>query len=233
MPSAATNSGSGARGRSSSRLVSGHARLGERRAARPIRDAPARRASRDHGLTVGDGVFEAVKVVDGQPFALDPAPRAAGPLGARARAAGARRRRRTPRASRRCWTASSCRSGRLRITYTGGPAPLGSGRGDGPPTLVVVAGADGAVARRPTAVATVPWPRNERGALAGLKTTSYAENVRRPGLGPPSAAPARRSSPTSRATCARAPAPTSSTSSTASCARRPWPAAAWPASPAR
>ena len=24
---------------------------------------------------------------------------------------------------------------------------------------------------------TVPWPRNERGALAGLKTTSYAENV--------------------------------------------------------
>ena len=28
-----------------------------------------------------------------------------------------------------------------------------------------------------TAVATVPWPRNERGALAGLKTTSYGENV--------------------------------------------------------
>ncbi len=24
---------------------------------------------------------------------------------------------------------------------------------------------------------SVPWPRNERGALAGLKTTSYAENV--------------------------------------------------------
>ena len=26
-------------------------------------------------------------------------------------------------------------------------------------------------------MATVPWPRNERGALAGLKTTSYGENV--------------------------------------------------------
>jgi branched-chain amino acid aminotransferase len=26
-------------------------------------------------------------------------------------------------------------------------------------------------------LAPVPWPRNERGALAGLKTTSYAENV--------------------------------------------------------
>ena len=24
----------------------------------------------DHGLTVGDGVFEAIKVLDGQPFAL-------------------------------------------------------------------------------------------------------------------------------------------------------------------
>ncbi|MGI8604592.1 MAG: aminotransferase class IV [Verrucomicrobiales bacterium] len=30
----------------------------------------------------------------------------------------------------------------------------------------------------PTAcLVTVPWPRNEKGALAGLKTTSYAENV--------------------------------------------------------
>jgi branched-chain amino acid aminotransferase len=29
-----------------------------------------------------------------------------------------------------------------------------------------------------TAVCSVPWPRNERGALAGLKTTSYGENVR-------------------------------------------------------
>ncbi len=28
-----------------------------------------------------------------------------------------------------------------------------------------------------TAIVTAPWPRNERGALAGLKTTSYAENV--------------------------------------------------------
>ena len=28
-----------------------------------------------------------------------------------------------------------------------------------------------------TAVCVVPWPRNERGALAGIKTTSYAENV--------------------------------------------------------
>jgi branched-chain amino acid aminotransferase len=66
--------------------------------------------------------------------------------------------------------------GRLRITYTGGPAPLGSGRGDAPPTLVVVA-APLAPSAPSAAVVTVPWPRNERGAVAGLKTTSYAENV--------------------------------------------------------
>ena len=30
---------------------------------------------------------------------------------------------------------------------------------------------------RPRRWSTVPWPRNERGVLAGLKTTSYAENV--------------------------------------------------------
>ncbi|CAM5513930.1 aminodeoxychorismate lyase [Streptomyces tanashiensis] len=66
--------------------------------------------------------------------------------------------------------------GRLRITYTGGLSPLGSERGDAGTSLVVALGETG---RRPdsTAVITVPWTRNERGALTGLKTTSYAENV--------------------------------------------------------
>ena len=66
--------------------------------------------------------------------------------------------------------------GRIRITYTAGPAPLGSGRGDATPTLVVVA-ASMSPAAETTAVARVPWPRNERGAMAGIKSTSYAENV--------------------------------------------------------
>ncbi|MBI3257266.1 MAG: aminotransferase class IV, partial [Actinobacteria bacterium] len=65
---------------------------------------------------------------------------------------------------------------RLRITVTGGVAPLGSGRGDGPPNVVVAIAA--LPPERPSAaVVIVPWPRNERGATAGLKTTSYAENV--------------------------------------------------------
>jgi branched-chain amino acid aminotransferase len=43
---------------------------------------------------------------------------------------------------------------------------------------MVVAYATGPVPHAPDDVAVVPWVRNERGALSGLKTTSYAENVR-------------------------------------------------------
>ncbi len=67
--------------------------------------------------------------------------------------------------------------GRLRITYTGGYGPLGSDRGERGPTLLVALGESTRRPRHSTAVITVPWTRNERGALTGLKTTSYAENV--------------------------------------------------------
>lgn len=129
----------------------------------------------DHGLTVGDGVFEAIKVVEGQPFALDLhlqrlAHSAAG-LGLPEIDEKA-----VHRGVEAVVQGQDLPLGRIRITYTAGPAPLGSGRGDHPPTLVVVAAP---MDPRPatTTVATVPWPRNELGALAGLKTTSYAENV--------------------------------------------------------
>ncbi|MEU6680508.1 aminodeoxychorismate lyase [Streptomyces sp. NPDC046853] len=129
----------------------------------------------DHGLTVGDGIFETVKSVEGRPFALtrhlDRLARSARGLGLpepdldEVRAACAA-----------VLDADPMPLGRLRITYTGGLSPLGSDRGDQGQTLVV---AHGEAERRPdsTAVITVPWTRNERGALTGLKTTSYAENV--------------------------------------------------------
>ncbi|MFF2644483.1 aminotransferase class IV [Streptomyces niveus] len=129
----------------------------------------------DHGLTVGDGIFETVKTVRGRPFALtrhlDRLTRSARGLGLpdpdhdEVRAACAA-----------VLDANPVDMGRMRITYTGGLSPLGSDRGDAGPTLVV---AVGETHRRPdiTAVITVPWTRNERGAVTGLKTTSYAENV--------------------------------------------------------
>jgi branched-chain amino acid aminotransferase len=138
-------------------------------------DAPALSVL-DHGLTVGDGAFETIKTVAGQPFALsrhlrrmatsltglgiDPPSESVLREGVEA-----------------VLTADDLAGdGRLRLTVTGGRSPLGSERGDEGPTVVVVSDDLGEWPAT-TAAATVPWPRNERGALAGLKTTSYAENV--------------------------------------------------------
>ncbi len=132
-------------------------------------------AVNDHGLTVGDGVFEAVKVVDGRPVALTRhlrrLARSADGLGLPAPDEADVRR-----GVEAVLDGVPMPLGRVRITWTAGPAPLGSGRTDGTPTLAVVA-APMEPAAETTTVVTVPWPRNERGALAGLKTTSYAENV--------------------------------------------------------
>ncbi|MFD8088850.1 aminotransferase class IV [Streptomyces malaysiensis] len=141
-----------------------------------LRDADSAMVSVfDHGLTVGDGVFETVKATDGQPFALT---RHLRRLARSARGLGLPEPDldEVRRGCEEVLKAHPVPFGRLRITYTGGISPLGSDRGTAGPTLVV---ALVEAARRPdaTAVITVPWARNERGALTGLKTTSYGENV--------------------------------------------------------
>lgn len=127
----------------------------------------------DHGFTVGDGVFETCGVVDGRPFALT---RHLARLDASAAGMG------LPPADRDAVAAGIAEvlaaapdAGRLRITLTAGAGPLGSGRDPGAATLVVAASP--AAPPEPARVARVPWVRNERSAVAGLKTTSYAENV--------------------------------------------------------
>ncbi|MEV6264067.1 aminodeoxychorismate lyase [Streptomyces sp. NPDC051784] len=141
-----------------------------------LRDADdARLSVLDHGITVGDGVFETVRVAAGRPFALtrhlDRLTRSARGLGLSDPDHDEVRR-----AVAAVVEAAPMELGRLRITFTAGLSPLGSDRGDLGPSLVV---AMGETTRRPdtTAVVTVPWTRNERGAVTGLKTTSYAENV--------------------------------------------------------
>ncbi|MER7663356.1 MULTISPECIES: aminodeoxychorismate lyase [unclassified Streptomyces] len=141
-----------------------------------LRDADEARVSVfDHGLTVGDGIFETVKAVHGQPFALtlhlERMSRSAAGLGLPEPDHDEVRR-----ACAAVLDANPMELGRLRITYTGGISPLGSDRGTAGPTLVVALG-EGKRRKDTTAVITVPWTRNERGALTGLKTTSYAENV--------------------------------------------------------
>ena len=94
----------------------------------------------DHGLTVGDGVFETAKVVDGVPFALtrhlDRLASSARGLGLTPPDDGALR---DAVAAALAANADAVAAGplRLRITLTGGTSPLGSDRGDAGPTLVV------------------------------------------------------------------------------------------------
>jgi branched-chain amino acid aminotransferase len=131
----------------------------------------------DHGLTVGDGVFESAKVVGGEPFALT---RHLARLGDSARGLGLPEP--DPDVVREAvaevLAANYGHAGalRLRITLTGGTSPLGSDRGGSSPTLVVAVAPLTAWAAS-AKVLLVPWVRNERSATAGLKTTSYAENV--------------------------------------------------------
>ena len=131
----------------------------------------------DHGLTVGDGVFETILVRDGVPFALT---RHLARLGRSLAGLGiagpsdSLLRDAVAAVVRDSGIPSSF--SRLRITVTSGAGRFGSERGDADPTLIVTM--TPAPAWPPTTtLATVPWTRNERSAIAGLKTTSYAENA--------------------------------------------------------
>ncbi|WP_182111231.1 MULTISPECIES: aminotransferase class IV [unclassified Actinotalea] len=127
----------------------------------------------DHGVTVGDGVFETCGVVRGSAFALT---RHLARLGRSARGLGLDEPDLDAvRAGVSAVLAAQPGAGRVRITLTAGLGPLGSGRTPGAQTLLVVAGP--AAPPRPVTAVRVPWTRNERSAVAGLKTTSYAENV--------------------------------------------------------
>ena len=142
-----------------------------------LADADAARVSPlDHGLLVGDGVFETLRVYAGRPFAwrrhLDRLEHSAAGLGL-----ATPDRTTLQNAAREVLRANELQEARLRITVTGGVQPLGSERRDTPPSVIVAASEVSSVSRT-IAVVIVPWTRNERGATAGLKTISYAENVR-------------------------------------------------------
>ena len=129
----------------------------------------------DHGLLTGDGVFETMIAYKSKPFAFT---RHYERLSQSADAFGLSIP--TPEALRlaceQVAKANDMFPARIRITVTGGRAPLGSEKGTDSENVIVAAAA---VPDQPETsdVITVPYVRNEHGALAGLKTTSYGENV--------------------------------------------------------
>lgn len=132
-------------------------------------------AALDHAVTVGDGVFETAKIDRGRPFALSRhharLERSAAGLGLPAVDLSL-----VAKGIDAVLEGEPIDFGRLRYSVTGGIGPLGSDRAAGELTYIVVAASQ----PRPPAsgkVTVVPWTRNESSAVAGLKTTSYAENV--------------------------------------------------------
>jgi branched-chain amino acid aminotransferase len=143
---------------------------------RILSTAEARISPFDHGFLVGDGVFETLVARGGRPFtptrhwrrlvasctAMGIAPPAQALF---------------ENAMLETMQANGLSDARIRVTLTSGDGPLGSDRGDAPATMTVAA-----TALKPwpptETVMTVPWTRNERSALAGIKSTSYADNVR-------------------------------------------------------
>ncbi|MBT7132196.1 MAG: 4-amino-4-deoxychorismate lyase [Actinobacteria bacterium] len=128
----------------------------------------------DHAIVVGDGVFETLQVAGGTPFALTRHL-------ARLRFSSDGLGLLPPDDDQVRQAVASVldadpQAGLVRITWSSGAGPLGSSRGDGPGTLIV-ATQKANVWEASTRVHLCPWTRNEHGALVGLKTTSYAENV--------------------------------------------------------
>ena len=132
----------------------------------------------DHGFTVGDGVFETIKVTPAGPFALT---RHLDRLRDSAKIVGLA----TPDldhikdAAHQLLSVNRVELGamaRLRITWTSGAAPLGSDRVDAQPTLVIAMMHQQPWPPTTTAI-TIPGVRNPRSPIAGAKSTSYAENV--------------------------------------------------------
>ncbi len=129
----------------------------------------------DRGLTVGDGVFETLRTERGVPFAVTRHLRrlrhSLDGLGLALLTSDDELRAALGEVA-----AHIDGPAKIRLTVTGGSGPLGSGREPGALT-VYVAGDRLEPWPETGAAVLVPWRRNEHSAVAGYKTTSYAENV--------------------------------------------------------
>lgn len=132
----------------------------------------------DHGFTVGDGIFETMRVVDGRlflwPWHLErlQASAAAMKIVLPAEALLTDIVRRVAKET----VGELGGSARVRLTISSGLGPLSSNRSDTPPTVVCAASAI-PIRTGAARLHMASWPRNEHSPLAGVKSTSYADNV--------------------------------------------------------
>ncbi|MFZ2279231.1 MAG: aminotransferase class IV [Prosthecobacter sp.] len=143
---------------------------------RIVSTSEARISPFDHGFLVGDGVFETLVARHGKPFTPT--------RHWRRLVASCRAMNIVPpefetylNAMLATMQANELTDARIRVTLTSGDGPLGSDRGEAPATMIVAT-----TPLKPwpptDTVMMVPWTRNERSALAGIKSTSYGDNVR-------------------------------------------------------
>lgn len=131
----------------------------------------------DHGFTVGDGVFETVKISNGKAVLLERHL-------LRLQNSSAKMQMQIPGfddLKTACLEVllqpevSKVKLGRLRITVSSGPSELGSNRGNDWTLVIVFAPSSAWPESAKVIISDVM--RNELSPLAGAKTTSYAENV--------------------------------------------------------
>lgn len=129
----------------------------------------------DHGLLVGDGVFETLRCYAGVPFALDDH-LARLEAGAQALWLEPPAREELAAAAQAVIAANELEDARMRITLTSGAGPPGLARGDREPTVLV--SALPLTPWPPAATAIVSrWRRDQDDPLAGVKTISLVGSV--------------------------------------------------------
>ena len=130
----------------------------------------------DHGVTLGDGFFETIRVTDAQPRFLERhferLHRTSTQLGLTLGSTDAELRS----AIDLLIQESGFTDARVRMTATTGPGPLGPVRGGTTAKLIIAIDAMPDFAPSVNVV-TVEWIRNERSPLAGIKSTSWGEGV--------------------------------------------------------
>ena len=130
----------------------------------------------ERGYLVGEGVFDSLTAIGGRPFAWSRhwkrLAEGAERLGLTLPAEDVVRA-----AAEAVLGANGLEDARLRITLTAGEGAPGDPHASSQSHCLVSAVALRALPAGPVRAVTAPWPRNERGALAGIKATSYAENL--------------------------------------------------------